>query len=194
VPSYLSYVTGISGVGELQARRHVALLHAALFSFGFTCIFVVLGASRDRARPGCSFTTSNGSSASAARLVYLRALHARRAEDRRVLAARCACRLGRQPVGFLGSGARGRGVSGREWTPCIGPILGAILLYTGSQADLGRESRCSSPTRLGSRCRSSPRAAALEGFLALSSQRFRRYIGWVERVAGALLIVAGVMR
>ena len=44
VPSYLSYVTGISGVAELRERRHLALLHAALFVAGFTLMFVVLGA------------------------------------------------------------------------------------------------------------------------------------------------------
>ena len=64
VPSYLSYVTGISGAAELRQRRHLALLHAALFVAGFT-----LSSSRWAPRPrrsaGSSTPTSTGSSASA---------------------------------------------------------------------------------------------------------------------------------
>ena len=44
VPSYLSFVTGMSGVAEIGARRHLALLHAALFVIGFSLIFAALGA------------------------------------------------------------------------------------------------------------------------------------------------------
>ena len=44
VPSYIAYITGMSGAGEIQARRHLALLHALLFVIGFTLIFVALGA------------------------------------------------------------------------------------------------------------------------------------------------------
>ena len=43
VPSYLSFITGMSGTAEMQARRHLALLHAALFVAGFTLIFIALG-------------------------------------------------------------------------------------------------------------------------------------------------------
>ena len=44
VPSYLSYITGASGAGELTQRRHLALLHATLFVIGFSIIFIILGA------------------------------------------------------------------------------------------------------------------------------------------------------
>ena len=44
VPSYLSFITGASGVAELESRRHLALLHAALFVIGFSLIFIALGA------------------------------------------------------------------------------------------------------------------------------------------------------
>ena len=45
--------------------------------------------------------------------------------------------LGAQPVGFLSSVLAGMAF-GAGWAPCIGPILGSILLLAGSQADFGR--------------------------------------------------------
>ena len=43
VPSYLSFITGMSGTAEMQARRHLALMHALLFVTGFSLIFLGLG-------------------------------------------------------------------------------------------------------------------------------------------------------
>ena len=42
-----------------------------------------------------------------------------------------------KPVGYLGTVLVGIAF-GAGWSPCIGPILGAILTYTASEADLGR--------------------------------------------------------
>jgi cytochrome c-type biogenesis protein len=81
---------------------------------------------------------------------------------------------------------------GAGWTPCIGPILGAILLYTSSQADFGRGLALLLAYSLGLAIPFLVAAGALEAFLRWLG-KFRRYVGWVERIAGALLIVVGVM-
>jgi len=105
--------------------------------------------------------------------------------------ARDARAARRQPVGFLGSVLAGAAF-GAGWTPCIGRSSARSCCTPARRPTWERESRCSSPTRSGSRLPFLAAAAALEGFLRWF-QRFRRYIGWVERVAGALLIVAAFM-
>ena len=190
VPSYLSYVTGMSGVAELQARRHIALLHAALFSLGFTLIFVALGASATALGRLLNHYQQWIERAGGA-LIVVFGLYTLGVLKIGVFSRELRVDLGRQPVGFLGSVLAGMAF-GAGWTPCIGPILGAILLYTGSQADLGKGIPLLVSYSLGLALPFLAAAAALEAFLRWF-QRFRRYIGWVERVAGVLLIVVGVM-
>lgn len=190
VPSYLSYVTGMSGVGELQSRRHLALLHATLFVVGFSLIFIALGAT----------ATAFGRLLNAYQhwlerfggvLIIGFGLYTMGALRIGVLSREARFQLGEKPMGFLGSVLAGMAF-GAGWTPCIGPILGSILLYTSSQADFGRGLSLLLAYSLGLAIPFLVAAGALEAFLAWF-QTFRRYLVWVERVAGALLVVVGVM-
>lgn len=190
VPSYIAYVTGVSGVGEIQARRHRALLHAALFVLGFTLIFVALGATatvfgRVLNRYQHWLERIGGA------LIVVFGLYTLGVLKIGFLSRERRFQLGDQPVGFLTSVLAGMAF-GAGWTPCIGPILGAILLYTSSQADLGRGIGLLLSYSLGLAIPFLLAAWALETFLAWF-QKFRKFIGWVERIAGALLVVVGVM-
>lgn len=190
VPSYLSFVTGMSGVAEIQARRNLALLHAALFVAGFTLIFVALGAT----------ATAFGRLLNAYQLwlervggalIVFFGLYAVGAFRIALLSREARFQLADKPLGFLGSLLAGVAF-GAGWTPCIGPILAAILLYTSTQADFGRGFWLLLSYSLGLAVPFLVAAWALEAFLAWF-QRFRRYIGWVERVAGVLLIAVGLL-
>ena len=190
VPSYIAYVTGVSGVGELQARRHRALLHAALFVIGFTLIFVALGAT----------ATAFGRLLNhyqqwierlGGLLIVIFGLYTLGVLKIGFLSREMRIQLADQPVGFLTSVLAGMAF-GAGWTPCIGPILGAILVYTSSQADLGRGVALLLAYSAGLAIPFLVAAWALEAFLAWF-KRFRKYIVWVERIAGVLLIIFGVM-
>jgi cytochrome c-type biogenesis protein len=190
VPSYLSYVTGMSGVAEIRSRRHLALLHATLFVVGFSLIFIALGAT----------ATAFGRLLNAYQhwlervggaLIVVFGLYTVGALKIGLLSREARIQLGDKPLGYLGSALAGMAF-GAGWTPCIGPILGSILLYTSSQADFGRGLSLLLAYSLGLAIPFLVAAGALEAFLGWF-QRFRKYIGWVERIAGALLVVVGVM-
>lgn len=190
VPSYLSYVTGMSGVAELRSRRHLALLHATLFVVGFSLIFIALGAT----------ATAFGRLLNAYQhwlervggaLIVVFGLYTMGVLKIGLLSREARIQLGDKPLGYLGSVLAGMAF-GAGWTPCIGPILGSILLYTSSQADFGRGLSLLLAYSLGLAIPFLVAAGALEAFLGWF-QRFRKYIGWVERIAGALLVVVGVM-
>jgi cytochrome c-type biogenesis protein len=190
VPSYLSFITGVSGVAELESRRHLALLHAALFVVGFSLIFIALGATATELglllksyqrwveRVGGLLVIGFG-------LYTLGVLRIG------VLAREARFQLADKPLGFLGSVLVGIAF-GAGWTPCIGPILGSILLYTSTRADLSQGLALLLAYSAGLAIPFLVAAWALEGFLHWF-QRFRRYIGWVEKVAGVLLIGVGLL-
>jgi cytochrome c-type biogenesis protein len=190
VPSYLSYVTGMSGAAEIQSRRHLALLHAGLFVIGFTLIFVALGAT----------ATAFGRllnhyqlwlERAGGLLIIVFGLYTVGLLKSGLLSREMRVQLGDQPVGYLGSVFAGMAF-GAGWTPCIGPILGSILLYTSTRADFARGIPLLFAYSAGLALPFLVAAGALEAFLRWF-QRFRRYIGWVERIAGALLILVGLM-
>ena len=99
--------------------------------------------------------------------------------------------LANKPVGYLGTLLVGI-TFGAGWTPCIGPILGAILTYTASSADLGRGLQLLSAYSLGLAVPFLLAAVLIQQFLGFFT-RIRRQIVWVSRIAGALLIVVGLL-
>ena len=78
------------------------------------------------------------------------------------------------------------------WTPCVGPVLAAILFVAGSE-----DSAMSGATLLGTYAAGIGVpfiAAAFFAPLFLKFMaRFRRHIVWVERIMGVLLIVTGIL-
>ena len=81
---------------------------------------------------------------------------------------------------------------GAGWTPCIGPVLGAILGLAATSQDLTRGMLLLAVYSAGLAVPFLLAAVALDAFLDWF-QRFRRYLPWVMRVSGALLIFVGVL-
>jgi len=190
VPSYLSYVTGISGAAELRQRRHLALLHAALFVAGFTLIFLALGATAT-AFGRLLNTYQHWLERIGGLLIVVFGLYTVGALKVGFLAREVRWDLGDKPLGYLGSVLAGMAF-GAGWTPCIGPILGSILLYTSSRADFAQGIWMLLAYSLGLAIPFLVAAWALERFLGWM-KRFRRYVGVVEKVAGVLLIAFGLL-
>ena len=77
---------------------------------------------------------------------------------------------------------------GAGWTPCIGPILGAILGLAATEESLGRGMLLLGTYSAGLAVPFLVAAWAVEWFLDWF-QRFRRYLPWVQRISGIILIV-----
>jgi cytochrome c-type biogenesis protein len=189
IPSYVTFITGMS-LEEVQRSRRTALIHAVLFIVGFTLIFLALGATasvlgqvlkvaRDWiARIGGALIIIFG-------LYLLGAFNIRAfSQERRV-------HFANKPLGYLGTVLVGIAF-GAGWTPCIGPILGSILIYTSSTADLQRGLVLLFAYSLGLAVPFLVAALAVNHFLAAFG-RFRSLMLWVNRVGGVLLIVIGVL-
>jgi cytochrome c-type biogenesis protein len=78
------------------------------------------------------------------------------------------------------------------WTPCVGPILGAILSLAGTAETVGTGVALLSAYSAGLGLPFLLSSLALGAFLA-AFRRFRPWIPVVERTAGVLLILVGVL-
>lgn len=189
VPSYIGFLTGMT-LPEMTGRRRVALLHAVLFVAGFSLIFILLGASATAlggalkyyqvwiARVGGVLVILFG-------LVCLGVVKAGFLEQERRL------QLQHKPVGYLGSVLVGMAF-GAGWTPCIGPVLGAILSLAATSDCVPRGMLLLGVYSAGLAVPFLLAAVAVESFLEWF-QRFRRYLPWVMRVSGVLLIFVGIL-
>ena len=189
VPSYLGFVTGMTA-GEMSSRRRLALLHALLFVLGFTLIFLLLGAGATALGQGLRAHHAWLERVGGA-LIILFGVVTLGLFNLPFLKLDTRFHLERKPLGFLGSVLVGIAF-GAGWTPCIGPVLGGILSLAGAQESLGRGVLLLGAYSLGLAVPFLVAAWALEAFLDWF-QGFRRWLPWVQRVAGVVLIAAGVL-
>ena len=189
VPSYVGFLTGMS-LPEMGGRRRVALLHALLFVAGFSLVFILLGASATALGRALNYyqvwlQRAGGVLIIAFGLVCLGVFKSGwLTQERRI-------HLEHKPVGFLGSALVGMAF-GAGWTPCIGPVLGAILGLAATSNDLSRGMLLLAVYSAGLAVPFLIAAVAVERFLDWF-QRFRRYLPWVMRLSGALLVLVGLL-
>jgi len=189
IPSYVGFLTGLS-VEELQVRRGTALAHALWFIVGFSLIFVALGATASAI--GVALLHSQvwiGRIGGV--IVVLFGLYLLGIVRPAFLMRERKLELAHKPSGYLGSAVVGV-TFGAAWTPCIGPILGAILTLAAAQTTVRQGMALLAVYALGLAIPFVITALALDRFLVWF-QRFRPYIVWVDRIAGVLMILLGLL-
>jgi cytochrome c-type biogenesis protein len=189
IPSYITFITGLSLDDASRARR-ATLIHALLFVAGFSIIFLALGASATLlgrllityrvwiSRVGGVLVLAFG--------LYLLGVFNLGAfsRERRI-------HLTDKPLGYLGTVLVGVAF-GAGWTPCIGPILGSILTYAATQAEVSRGLALLGAYSLGLAVPFILAAVAVERFLAAFAV-IRRHMVWVTRVSGGVLVVVALL-
>jgi cytochrome c-type biogenesis protein len=189
VPSYLGFLTGMT-MEEMQVNRRLAFIHALWFVGGFSVIFVALGATASALGALLQqYQTWIGRIGGAILIVF--GLYLVGVFRPAFLLRERRLHLAEKPLGYLGSGFVGVAF-GAAWTPCIGPILGGILTLAAAQSSVAQGTFLLFVYALGLAIPFLLTALALDRFLVWF-QRFRRYIVWVERGAGVLLIVLGIL-
>ena len=189
IPSYVGFLTGLSA-DELEVRRGTALLHALAFVAGFSGVFIALGASAS-ALGGLLLHWQVWIGRIGGVVVILFGLYLLRVIQPAFLSRERRLQLANKPLGFVGSAFVGI-TFGAAWTPCIGPILGAILTLAAAQASVGHGAALLTAYSIGLAVPFLLTALALDRFLAWF-QRFRPYLVWVEQIAGILLILLGLL-
>ena len=190
VPSYVSFITGMS-LDELGERRWTAFTHALFFVLGFSLIFMALGAGATAV--GRFLMVYQGwIERIGGTLIIVFGLYLLGAFQWSGLARERRMHLQDKPVGYLGSTLVGIAF-GAGWTPCIGPILGSILLYTGVQTpSLTRGLVLLGAYSLGLAIPFLVAALAVEKFLTWF-KGFRKFLPLTTKIAGGVLVAVGLL-
>lgn len=197
VPAYLCFVAGISfdrltdeGAAENPELRRQVMAGAIAFVLGFTTVFVALGASASvisNLLVGQLDTLAKIAGA----VIVLFGLHM--AGLLRIAWLNREARFApeQRDGGLLGAYIIGLAFA-FGWTPCIGPILGAILAVAAASETLHSGVALLAAYSLGLGVPFLLAAYGVRVFMRFM-QRFRRHMHTVELLTGGLLVVTGVM-
>ena len=194
VPPYLGYLSGTTieqithkdGIDDHLWRRIV--LASIFFVLGFTTIFVALGASAS-AIGGLIRAYSDLFAKAAGVAIIIMGLHFLGVFRIGFLMRQKRAAVAK-PVGLWGAYVMGLAFA-FGWTPCIGPILAAILAVAASEATVAKGASLLAVYSLGLGIPFLLAAFAVEPFAAFLA-RFRAHLGKVEKVMGALLVLTGI--
>ena len=189
IPSYVTFVTGLS-LEDVGRARRIALVHSLLFVTGFTLIFLALGATASTVGRLLGYNREWVSRVGGVIVIVL-GLYLIGVFNFSWFARERRIHVSDKPLGYLGTVLVGMAFAA-GWTPCIGPILGAVLTYTASSADLNRGLVLLLAYSLGLAMPFVLAALMIERFMHLF-QKYRGFMLWTSRIAGALLIVVGIM-
>jgi cytochrome c-type biogenesis protein len=189
IPSYVTFVTGLT-LEDVQRSRRIALVHALLFVLGFTLVFLALGATATTLGRLLGYNREWVGRVGGV-LVIVLGLYLLGVFDIGFFARERRVHIANKPLGYLGTVVVGMAFAA-GWTPCIGPILGAVLTYTASAADLDRGLVLLLAYSLGLALPFVLAALMIDRFIALF-QRYRSALVWTSRAAGVLLLFVGVL-
>lgn len=192
VPPYLAYMAGISAehLQEGGAARWRVFLAALFFIAGFATVFVALGAAAS--------SIGQVVIAHAAALGYvagvvlcLMGLHFMHVIRIPLIDRSARVTPAGRPGGLAGAYVVGLAF-GFGWSPCVGPILTAILLIAAAQESAGEGAQLLLVYSLGIGVPFLI-AAGFAGAFVRWASRFRAHLGLIEKAMGIFLILAGVL-
>jgi len=193
VPPYLAYMGGVS-IEQLDGKRGGArwrVLTAALcFVAGFSTVFVALGATASAVGQAVSAHLALFGYVSGMVIVLL-GLHFLHALRIPLLDRTARVGVAQKPAGLAGAYLIGLAF-GFGWSPCVGPVLAAILLIAGARESVGEGAILLFIYSLGIGVPFLI-AAAFAGAFMRWSRRLRARLHLVEKIMGALLVATGVV-
>ncbi|MCX8116470.1 MAG: cytochrome c biogenesis protein CcdA [Desulfobacterota bacterium] len=195
VPSYLTYITGVSFKDlsdESQGTRirWRTLLHSLCFITGFSAIFILMGASASYLGQILveyqSWIMRGGGI-----LIILLGIHFTGLVQIPFLQAEKRFEMKKKPLGYFGSFLVGV-VFAAGWTPCIGPILSTILIYASTAQKMTTGILLLTAYSLGLGLPFLLSSLAFNSFLSVFNW-VKRYMRWITLASGIFLILIGLL-
>ena len=188
IPGYISYISGQS-LQEILNKKEINFFPLILFCFGFSTVFVILGASAS----------------------FLGQTLLQNSEVLRILAGIIIIIFSLQLIGIINipylnfekrfDAKESRNILfpyvigvafGFGWTPCIGPILGSILALASIEETLTRAVILLILYSLGLAIPFVFSGYLIQRFL-LFSKNFRKNINLISKIGGIILLVTGIL-
>lgn len=196
VPPYLCFLSGVTldqvtddRAADPRIMRRV-VLSALLFVLGFSTVFISLGATASAIGQLVAEYLDTLSMVAGAVIAVL-GLHFMGILRIPLLYREARFQTEAKPASFLGAYVIGLAFA-FGWTPCVGPILAAILMVAGTEDSITRGVSLLGTYSAGLGIPFLVAAFAMKPFLGFM-KRFRRHMQTVERVIGGLLVITGIL-
>jgi len=196
VPPYLCFLGGTTFdqlTSEDETPSHVyttVVMSSVAFVLGFTTVFVILGATATAA--GQLLAANLPLLAKIAGVVIIIAgLHFLGVIHLPILHREARYHADSRPAGLVGAYVIGLAFA-FGWTPCIGPVLGAILAVAAGEDSVRQGVSLLFVYSLGLGIPFVVAAIAIRLFLS-TMQRFKRHLATVEKVLGGFLVLTGIL-
>jgi cytochrome c-type biogenesis protein len=195
VPSYVTYITGLT-LEELTSEsqrarvRGTIILNSLLFIGGFSAVFIAFGASASLA--GQLLLTYQDFIRKLGGVVIVGfGLYVMGVLKLKFLMAEKRIHFTSRPAGYIGSFLVGVAFAA-GWTPCVGPILGTILLYASTTDSMLTGVKLLTSYSIGIGLPLFVTALAIDSFLNYF-KRIQRYMYAISVASGAFLVLVGLM-
>ena len=188
IPGYISYISG-SSLNELLEKKNVNLIPIILFTFGFSIVFIVFGAAS----------------------TFLGQVLLQNSYELRIAAGLVIILFSLQIIGiinlkFLNYEKRIQTNSNNRfyspiligmafafgWTPCIGPILGSILVLAATEESINKGILLLIFYSLGLAVPFVLSGYLIQKFL-IFSKNFKKNINLVTKSGGIILLITGIL-
>jgi cytochrome c-type biogenesis protein len=201
IPGYLSFVSGVTldemrapgasvALADAGSKRRRAVIMSLAFVLGFSIVFIALGATATAVGTLLmDHIQLLGKIAGA--VIILFGLHMMGVLKISWLYKEKRMQSDKKPAGFFGAILVGIAFA-FGWTPCIGPILSAILLVASTQETITEGVQLLASYSAGLGVPFIATSLAINQFLAASA-RIRKHYHTIEVVSGVLMVIVGVL-
>ena len=196
VPPYLCFLGGTTFdqlTGEDETPSHVygtVVMSSVAFVLGFTTVFVILGATATMAGQLLAENLALLSKIAGVVIIVV-GLHFLRIIHIPILHREARYHADARPAGLLGAYVIGLAFA-FGWTPCIGPVLAAILAMAAGEDSVRQGVSLLLVYSLGLGIPFIAAAVAIKPFMS-AMQRFRPHLATVEKIMGGFLVLTGIL-
>ena len=189
IPGYISYISGTSFNKLIRRKKNLVLIKTIFFTLGFSFVFIALGSTAS----------------------YIGKLFLTNSDIFRIIAGLIIIFFSLQIIGIINFKFMNKDIRiftdrynhsltfpllvgaafGFGWTPCIGPILGAILTLAAIEENINKSILLLSFYSLGLAIPFIISGILIDKFLSFS-KNFRKYVSTVTKVGGVILLLTGI--
>ena len=195
IPGYIAFVSGISiddmtGHGSMGIKMALTMLSSIMFVLGFSFVFVVLGASATWLG-GLLVQKQPLLTSIAGVVIIFFGLQQIGLFQFGFMLATKQIDLPAEKLGLFKAPMLGAAFA-FGWTPCVGPILAAILTYAATMESVGKGVMLLTIYSAGLGIPFLLTTLAMGGFFKLFS-KIKKYINLIQKIGGAVLVLLGIL-
>ena len=188
IPGYISYISGNS-LNELIEKKNVNLIPIILFTIGFSLVFVIFGAASTFLGQ-VLLQNSNELRIAAGLVIIIFSLHITGIINIKFLNYEKRIQTNTN-TNFYSPILIGMAFA-FGWTPCIGPILGSILVLAATEDSINKGILLLISYSLGLALPFILSGYLIQKFL-IFSKNFKKNINLVSKIGGIILLITGIL-